>query len=231
MKKHKENHQFNRLETENHALKEVRTVEERVRARMAQDLHDGIGQHISVMLLCLGIWIDRETDPVYRRTLEGFYNDLTVLIEEIQQVCANLAPYTLEKYGLLAALDEFRRSIAFSGIDISIQTPPVMPALPSCLQTDVYRIVQEFLANAIRHGKATHIDIEFVHEETVIRVTLKENGIGFDMGIVQRSGMGLRNVRSRVQAHRGQFQIKSAPGEGTAYFIFFPIKYSNNCHG
>ena len=205
-------------------------AEEAERHRIAKDLHDGIGQQLSAIKLYLGTLksIPPNVDKVVYKTLISKSIDaVDEACADLSNVCYNLMPVTLNICGLVYGIRELAEKIKLSKkVNIDVMTSPYFPALDKTLEINIFRIVQEFINNAIKHGKAKRITIVTEYDKKLkqVCVSLKDNGKGFNVNKKNISGMGLTNVKSRVELHKGEFDLYSSPDKGTSYKIIFPVK-------
>ena len=221
--------QLQKLEKERQltAAKSVLQGEETERARLANDLHDGLGGLLSGVKLKLSFM--KENTIITSENLVHFNHALNLLdisITEMRRVAHNLMPETLMHYGLRTALNDFIKQIAPEGIPlIKYHTYGEEMRFDMKLEITVYRITQELITNAVKHAQAKQIDIQLFTENKRICVQITDNGIGFDPEQLDPSkkGNGLRNIRDRVTAFNGQFEILSQPGKGTESTIEFLI--------
>jgi signal transduction histidine kinase len=88
----------------------------------------------------------------------------------------------------------------------------------------LFRIIQEFLNNSLKHSKANSLLIDFKCRKKTGLITLRDNGIGFNITSLRNHGMGLNNVRSRIKPYNGVVEIISKPGKGTQYDIAIPLE-------
>src|SRR5690606_34665720 len=95
--------------------------------------------------------------------------------------------------------------------------------LPSSYETSIFRLVQEAISNAIRHGKATDIKVELEWLKEHVNIIVRDNGTGFDAEIVKNQSFGLIGMRERIELIKGEFIINSNLGEGTT--LLFQIPY------
>ncbi|MBL7754109.1 MAG: sensor histidine kinase, partial [Chitinophagaceae bacterium] len=87
----------------------------------------------------------------------------------------------------------------------------------------VYRIIQECVNNVIKHSKANKLDISILKDEEGLRVTIEDNGIGFNKANLENpSGIGMRNIQARVDYLKGNLDIDTQPGKGTLIAFFIP---------
>ncbi|NII26576.1 sensor histidine kinase [Pseudoflavitalea sp. X16] len=188
--------------------------EERERRRVAGDLHDGLGGMLAgVKLNLTGLTapaVAQEAD------LNKVIGQLDQSISELRRIARNMMPEALLKFGLETALKDLCESMMAENIRISFQSLGIEKNIPQQKQVTVYRIVQELLTNAIRHAGASDILLQCSQHDDIFFVTLEDNGKGFDTKLVsQAKGMGLGNVKSRVDYLKGKMDIVSAINEGT----------------
>ena len=106
---------------------------------------------------------------------------------------------------------------------ISINVVPIFHRLPLQQEFALFRIIQEFINNALKHSEADKLKIRFSETGDKARIVLMDNGIGFDTKKLRDEGMGLNNVQSRIRPYNGEVEIISRPGSGTRYEITVPI--------
>jgi PAS domain S-box-containing protein len=205
-----------RQAAESRLLRAVIDGQEEERARLARDIHDGLGQQLAAAKFLVGAAVKNCPDARLQEKLSAASEVLTDIIRLKDSICYNLMPQTLEDFGLVPAVREMGERLERSGIiRIAVEAGRALPDVPRALQIDLFRVVQEFIANAIRHGEATVLQVRFVGRGDELEVRMKENGKGFDMGLVHGPGRGLRNMQSRVRSHAGALVLNSKPGKGT----------------
>lgn len=204
-------------------------AEEKERNRIAKDLHDSLGQQLLAVKLYLNT-LDSvskgEKDSTYKKLISKSTTALDECIADLSNICFNLMPVTLKAFGLIHAIEDLIHKIKLSKkVNIELSVKGNIPALDATLETNIFRIIQEFVNNSIKHGNATRITInlEFRNKHKEVKMLLKDNGKGFDTKKIKKSGMGLKNVRSRVDFHNGKVAIKSGSRTGTAYEITIPL--------
>jgi len=209
------------------AAKSVLQGEEAERARLAGDLHDGLGGLLSGVKLKLSFM--KENAIITSENLVHFNHALDLLdtsIAEMRRVAHNLMPETLMHYGLRTALNDFINQVEPEGIPIMrFNTFGEDLRYDKEVEITLYRITQELVTNAIKHASARQIDIQLFTEPDRICVQINDNGIGFDPERLDpsKTGKGLKNIRDRVTAFNGQFEILSQPGKGTECTMEFLI--------
>jgi signal transduction histidine kinase len=215
-------------EIENLVIRTINDTQEKERIRVAKDLHDSLGQQLSAVKFYLGTLINTNKNADNAPILKKSDEALTTMLTELRNICFNLMPKTLEQFGLIESVHELCRKTEFKGLfEFNVRSEKNFPTLDKSLEIAIFRIIQEFISNAIKHGKATKIKILFNRDlkKGKIKIELKENGKGFDIVLANTSaGMGLKNVRSRVRSYNGEVKISSAHDKGTEYIIQFPYK-------
>lgn len=206
------------LETDNELAiaKALLEGEERERQRIGRDLHDSLGGTLAGIRIQLSELQQQQPEP----SLERVIVQLEDSINEVRRIARNMVPESLLCSGLNTALQDL--CVAFSSADTTIeyQSAGLSKKLPSPMQTNLYRIVQELLVNALRHGKADNIIVQCIQNENTILLTVEDNGQGFSqIHTVNSSGIGLKNIQHRVDYMQGQYNIESEPGVGTTINI------------
>jgi len=209
------------------AAKSVLQGEEAERARLASDLHDGLGGLLSGVKLKLSFM--KENAIITSENLAHFNHALDLLdasITEMRRVAHNLMPETLMHYGLQTAINDFIKQVAPEGLPlIKFNTFGDDLRFDKELEITVYRVTQELITNSVKHSNAKLIDIQLFTEKERICVQVNDNGIGFDPAKLDPSkkGSGLNTMRNRITAFNGQFEILSQPGKGTETTLEFLI--------
>lgn len=185
--------------------------EEKERRRVARDLHDGLGGSLA------GIRIKLAGHPPSAQTGEVI-SMLEGSMTELRRIAHNMMPESLLKMGLQSAVTDLCDTLTHDGLDIEFQPAGIRPDLSHTAQANIYRIVQELLSNAIRHGKASKVLLQCIQNDSLFFITAEDNGRGFDTQAAT-GGMGLSNIRSRVGYMKGRLDVDSTPGGGTVVNI------------
>jgi NarL family two-component system sensor histidine kinase LiaS len=216
-----------RLSTNNAQLAEKAkysaVVEER--QRLARDLHDAVSQQlfaISMTATAVGRTLDKDFEKA-RRQIHLIEEMASVAQSEMRALLLHLRPVHLEgkqlSEGLLELLQELQAKVP---IDISWEMDANIQ-LPKGIEDHLFRIVQEALSNTLRHSKATTMEIKLQHPPDAIRLTVRDNGIGFDMDNQKHASYGLVSMRERVNEVGGSISIVTAPDKGTRIEIRVPL--------
>ncbi|MDM1296689.1 sensor histidine kinase [Sphingobacterium sp. N143] len=194
----------------------VLLAEERERARIARDLHDGLGGTLSGIKIKLSAERKNASSSVIDDTVRQLENS----IGELRRISRNMMPETLIRSGLEVALRDLCVSISSDNILVEFQPSGIKDTIPVQVQVNIYRVIQELLNNSLRHGKATKIIVQCIQEKNNILITVEDNGSGFDPKAQEQvNGIGLVNIKNRVNLMKGTIQIDSTIDEGTTVNI------------
>lgn len=208
------------------ATKAVIEAEERERKRIAGDLHDGVGQMMSAARMNLSAI--KSNLAFASNDQENNFDKVVSLIDEscqeVRTVSHNMMPNALLKAGLAAAVREFINKIDKHVIKINLYTEGLNQRIDSNIETVLYRVVQECVNNVIKHAGANILDISLIKDNDGISVTIEDNGKGFDTSDTTKfEGIGLKNIRSRIDFLKGKIEWNSAQGNGTLVAIHIPV--------
>lgn len=188
--------------------------EERERRRIARDLHDGLGGALSGIKMQLSGQQKQSDTQVLDKTIL----QLEQSIGELRRIARNLMPETLIRSGLEVALRDLCVSLSSGNTSIEFQPAGFQKSTPVQSQVNIYRIIQELLANAMRHGQASTIIVQCIQEGSHFFITVEDNGKGFDSR-EPSTGMGLSNIRNRINLMKGTIKVDSVINQGTTVNI------------
>jgi signal transduction histidine kinase len=208
------------------------SAREEERRRLRRDLHDGLGPSLAAQTLKVGSARalyphDPRAADALLAELEG---DMEASLANVRRLVYNLRPPALDELGLAGAVREtaaqYRsRSDDFGGLDISIDVPEDLPPLPAAVEVAAYRIVQEALANVVRHAHAQHCRIGLMiaaeGERALLGVTVADDGAG--LPAERRAGVGLSSMRERAEELGGTCTVDVMPTGGTAVRARLPL--------
>ncbi len=202
--------------------------QEEERARVSRELHDHICQLLVSIKYQFELVGHRLTHPGDRpvMAIDRELNALSQAIGEVRRISHDLRPAMLDDLGLPAALQHIADEIAErSGLQIAV-SPHVQEERLSELQAvSLFRVAQEALRNVERHADAKHVDIQLDDADDRLELRITDDGCGFDVQTVESSkdrGIGLTNMRERVERNGGSFQLLSQPGR-TELIASFPL--------
>ncbi len=212
-------------ETQNIVLKAIIETEENERARFAKDIHDSIGQQLSAIKFYIGASADTAEDPKQKAILLKANAALIDVQADMRNICFNIMPKSLEVFGLVKAVEELcSKNELLENMNIVIKEVSRFPGLPVQQAFALFRIIQEFINNSLKHSKADTLRIEFSRNHRSLLITLQDNGVGFDMAGLNNRGMGINNVLSRLRPYNGEVNIITRPGKGTRYEVSMPVE-------
>ncbi|WP_233866159.1 cache domain-containing protein [Paraburkholderia adhaesiva] len=213
--------------------------QEEERARLSRELHDGISQMLVSVKLMLESALARlegstTRDPAAESSLATGLARLSQTLREVRRISHALRPSMLDDLGLAAALEQLTRELSAEsditiGFTQTVSPPPQRKAraraLPDAVNTALFRIAQEALTNIVRHAHAPRAQLSLDVNATGVTLTIADNGRGFDVAHAQsdlRAGLGLRNMRERLESLGGQLTISSQPGH-TVLTAWVPV--------
>lgn len=207
------------------ATRAVLEAEEKERQRIAKDLHDGVGQIMSAAKMNLSAF---ETELSFGSSEQQLkFQRIISLVDEsckeVRSVSHNMMPNALLKSGLAAAIQEFTDKIDDRILKVNLYSEGLEERLDTNLETVLYRVIQECVNNVIKHSGAKHLDISLIRDGDGISATIEDNGKGFDSSDPgKKEGLGLKNIRTRVEYLKGTVEFNSSPGKGTLVAIHVP---------
>lgn len=208
------------------ATKAVIEAEENERQRIAGDLHDGVGQMMSAARINLST-ITSELQFTSQEQRTRFDNALKLVDDscaEVRTVSHNIMPNALLKNSLAAAVRTFIDKIDERVIKVNLYTEGLNTKIDENVETVLYRVIQECVNNVIKHANASNLDISLIRDDNEISVTVEDNGKGFDKDNAKLfEGIGLKNIKTRVEYLKGNVEWDSAIGRGTVVSINVPL--------
>lgn len=205
------NRMLDRLEAErSRTAGAVLQGQEAERARLARDLHDEANQALTGVLLRLAA-VAEDAPGRLRDELQATKEVATQAMDELLRLARELRPAALDDLGLLTAL---RSLLERAPLEARLESFCDLDALDGDQQVVVYRVVQEALSNAHRHGAAHSLRVLAGQEEGGVVVRITDDGAGFDPAL-PTDGLGLTGMRERAWLAGGHVEIRSAPGAGT----------------
>jgi signal transduction histidine kinase len=207
-------------------------AQESERRTLARELHDEAGQALASLRFGLQL-LDREIGgggDVSGRTAE-LMERTDAVIDSLHRLAADLRPASLDHLGLEAALRQYSRSAGSKfGIEVHFKARGMRGERFSTeVETALYRVVQEAMANVARHARATRADVLLLRRGDRVTVMVEDNGVGFEADRVRQrqDRLGLLGVEERAEALGGTMTVESAPGAGTTIVVEVPIADSS----
>ncbi len=192
---------------------------------LARELHDGINQLLVSSKCHLELLGNRLEDDTQKEYLTKSQQSLLMAINEVRHISHQLRPSALDDIGLNAALNTLLLDFsAHSGKEIEPHFGNTNCKLPSEVATTLYRVAQESLTNIEKHSQASKVELICEQLGGTLQLIIRDNGIGFNVHARDVStGIGLRNMRERVEFIGGEFEILSEPGLGTEMTVLLEV--------
>jgi signal transduction histidine kinase len=212
-------------------LARVIEAQEAERARVSRDLHDQIGQSLTAVLLGQRLVLDAldPDDPELReaRARAAEVRSLAAhALNDVRQLAFELRPIVLDDIGLVAAVQRLTTDLADRHqleLNVDLAGLSDESRLPADIETVVYRIVQESLANVTRHASAARVRVTVVVTDGRLRAEITDDGTGFEPTPGKRRSLGLTGMVERATLVGGEVNITSAPGAGTTVRLDLPV--------
>lgn len=192
--------------------------EEVERKRIARDLHDGLGSMLSGLKIHLKL---AEKDNVSTTEVTTLLDNS---IKELRNISQNLMPESLLKLSLEHALRDLCMANSNTITNVEFQYLINKSNLSKNHQIFIYRIIQELLNNALKYANASEILVSCSQNKETFFITVEDNGIGFNVSERSNTGMGLRNIKNRVEFLNGKLEIESIINKGTSAYIELKVK-------
>jgi PAS domain S-box-containing protein len=202
------------------------TSQEDERRRIAQDLHDDIGQSMTALLLNLKA-IDSGIESGRKdigHQVKDALRSVESMIKRVRQISYELRPPSLASMSLASLLEALCSSFALSsGLRVDFSSQKALPPIPDVQATAFYRLVQEGLHNTVKHAGATSVWVNLDYVDGEISVSMEDDGRGCDPAQAVGYGMGLQGIHDRFVMLDGSFDIEAAPGKGTRLYGSLPL--------
>ncbi len=213
-------------------LHKVISAQEDERMRIARELHDETGQSLSALMLGLDVaqiimTEDREQAAAHLQDMKAIAEGM---LRNTRRLIADLRPSLLDDLGLVPAIAWYgEQRLNALGIALEMKETNLRERLPRTVETALFRVVQEGITNVIRHANAKRVVIVLARQDGHLALEIADNGRGFDPQILHSNdaegkGLGLRGMQERVTILGGEFDLRSAPGNGTVITVRVPIK-------
>lgn len=213
-------------------------AQEDERHRIARELHDQIGQSLTLLLIRLKIIEATPKAATVQQELSELRAGVSDTIDQVRRLALDLRPPALDQLGLIPALRALGRDFAErTRITVSMDLPDETLELPIVRATAIYRIVQESLTNIAKHANAHGVEICLRRLGNMLRLSIADDGQGFDLpAIIQQErghdgpGLGLFGMEERVRLLGGAHQIETQPGAGTTIWAVLPLNPMEQPH-
>ncbi len=212
-----------------HLSRQLLTAQESERRRIAQELHDQIGQLLTALRLGLHSVHHSMEDPELKSRLDVSLDTVDKVLDHVRSLSLDLRPAMLDDLGLPAALNWFgARQSELTGLNVEVFADRLEKRLPNTVEVACFRIVQEAVSNAMRHSRSEDIHITMHLRGNTLELDIEDFGVGFDARDVldnsfNHNGLGLENIQQRAALVNGEFKLDSIEGRGSRIRIRIPI--------
>jgi signal transduction histidine kinase len=220
---------FEQLRTERERLqtlsRQLVDLQENERRAVARELHDEAAQVLTSVKIGLRLIEQTSNEPAVVSRAVQLQHTAEGVQETLHRLAANLRPASLDHLGLVAALGQLVESLSgSSGANLEFETIGLEgDRFPSRVETDLYRIAQEAVTNAVRHAGAKEIGVVLERRNGRLRLIVEDDGCGFDPAGAERDGrLGLVGIRERAAALGGTLLVESSSGSGTTVVVEAP---------
>ncbi|TKB11382.1 CHASE4 domain-containing protein [Desulforhopalus sp. IMCC35007] len=204
---------------------ELMEMEDRERRQLASDLHDQIGQSLSVVKMYVDALIFSLADETNREKLQQIASIVDQTVQDVRTLTFELSPPVLYELGLEAALEwlaeEFQKKY---GLGIFVECGVIPKSATAAFLALIFRTIRELLINVVRHAEADSSEVRVSCEGKDIQVTVTDNGLGMSDLENPSSGFGLFSIRERTMNIGGRIVIDSGKGKGTTITLTLPIQ-------
>lgn len=199
---------------------------ENERKRIARDLHDGACVNLAAINMKVdALKEDLGNSPVLAQKVANIADDLDATYHEVRGISHDLMSKTLHATGLETALEELAGRVqqVQKGLTVDFYSNYPLDRIGGWAKIHLYRIAQELLLNVLKHAGAETVNLQLLEDEGKLLLTVEDDGRGFDPGkALANGGIGLANVRTRVEVLHGKMHLESAPEKGTFISIEIP---------
>jgi len=205
------------------ALMDAREADAR---NIALELHDGIGQNLTSMLLYLRLCRREPMNERLTEILEKLQLLVSQTLNDTQRIVRHMRPKALEELGLVQALywyfGEYRKRLPQQEFEYSITVPGLV--LPEDVEGALYRVIMEALTNIARHAQASRVSFVMLRMDGHLILQISDDGVGMDIASSKRKGMGLLGMQERMRKIGAEFTLESVMGQGTWISITLPLR-------
>lgn len=210
------------------------TLQDEEQRRIAAELHDGLGQSLSLICNRARLGKERVSDP--GSATEQFDQILTAglsTIDEVREIARNLRPFELDRLGLITAVSTMTDKLSdATSIRVTSDLDKLDGLLTSAAETSIYRIVQEGLNNVVNHAEATEAHVRIKRAGSEIEISVQDNGKGIakqtSVNGDRMNGFGLDGIAERARMLNGSYSLDSQPGHGTKITVRLDVKDIEN---
>lgn len=209
-------------------------VQETERRHLARELHDEIGQSLTVAQMHLQALLQSPGADHLAARLNESLTVVERVLEQVDDMSLSLRPSLLDELGLEPALRWYAdRQAALAGLQAEVRADPLARRLDPAIEIHCFRIAQEAIANVVKHAKARTVTVEVRQDDDQLHLSVRDDGVGFDVASVREqavrgANLGLLGMEERATLAGGGLQFHAAPGQGTEVQAWFPLKWADS---
>ena len=206
-------------------------IQESERRHLARELHDEIGQALTVIEMNLQALLASPSAGAQARRLKASLTVVEHVQEQVHDISLNLRPSMLDDLGLEPALLWLaKRQAVLAGLQAEVRLEHLEQRLDPMIETECFRVAQEALTNVVKHAKAHTVNVELSQNEEQLHLSVRDDGVGFDVARLREqavggASLGLLSMEERAALAGGGLQYHSTPGQGTKVHAWFPLKW------
>lgn len=216
-------------------LRRALTSQEEERQRITRELHDGIGQSLTSLMLSLRAMEETTVDPRVCEQMQLLRSMGAGIHDDLRRIVQGLRPAILDQMGLVAAIqrlvDDFRQT-SNATVELDARGLDGLRLSPD-LESTAFRIVQEAVSNAVRHASASRLQVSIGVKNDLLTLQIQDNGTGFEGTTLPADGRGsygLLSIRERAMIAGGQAEILTTSGKGTIVTARLPLMLRTDDH-
>jgi PAS domain S-box-containing protein len=202
-------------------------VREEERLHIAREIHDELGQHLTLLKMNFSFLEKnlKDSTPGYTEDLQKITHLISEMVTAVRKISHELRPAVLDQLGLAAAMEWYANDFEKkANIKVSLISDYTEHYLPDKLRTGLFRIFQESLTNVARHAEATRVDVSLHFKDGELMLLIEDNGKGFDTAIIDGGKtLGVLGMKERALGMGGTYNIHSKPGKGTVIDVVIPL--------
>jgi signal transduction histidine kinase len=203
--------------------------QETERRHIARELHDEVGQTLTVAEMNLQVLVQSSRSIPVRGRLQESLQAVERVLEQVRDLSLNLRPSMLDDLGLEPALRWYTtRQASLAGLQAEFRAEAMENRLDPVVETACFRVAQEALTNVVRHARAGAVKVELRKQDGQLHLSVRDDGAGFDVAALREqavlgASLGLLSMEERATLADGGFECKSLPGQGTEIHAWFPL--------
>lgn len=212
------------IQNQNKILNATLDGREKERKDIAQTLHDSVSALLSSV--SMHIQVAKKKAPTQIEELDKSHRILGEASNKVRDLSHQLLSAILVKFGLAFAIDDMCEKYSNSELNLALKCDDIIPRFQVDLEIKLKNIIEEFINNIIKHSKASNATVSLDYREENLHIEITDNGIGFDTAIIasQASGVGLSQIKARIESIDGTIFIQSEINNGTSISITIPVK-------